>query len=69
MDFPAYYYHQARFVPHVENAIITLSYHITPKSYAHTVQTTWYDGRVTEQGFEDLYSNVGSSVIFKFQLA
>ena len=32
MEFPAYYYVGAKLVPHVQDMIVTMAFHIIPKS-------------------------------------
>ena len=51
MEIPAYYIYDARFVPHVKDYIVTLTWHILPKSFTSTVQTTYLNGTVTDSNF------------------
>lgn len=55
IEFPAYYYADAKFVPHYDDLIVDMSYHIIPLGSHHNVQTTKIDGRVKTGCFEDLY--------------
>jgi len=63
MEIPAYYYADAKFVPHYPDHIITMSFHIIPKDFQQTVQTTFIDGRVEENAFSELHDKTGRSII------
>ena len=41
MDFPAYYFDQAKFVPHIKDFVVTMAYHIIPMIHTQVVQTTF----------------------------
>jgi len=56
IEFPAYYYVDSKFVPHHDNLILVMAYHIIPKEHDHTVQTTFIDGSVNTGTFDDLYA-------------
>jgi hypothetical protein len=62
MEFPAYYIYDARFVPHMDDYVVTLAWHIIPKNNKQMVQTTWYDGKVEECSFQAMYQQTGKSV-------
>jgi len=55
MEFPAYYLSDARFVPHIDDYVVTLAWHIIPKNKKQIVQSTWIDGRVEECSFMSTY--------------
>ena len=40
MEFPGYYIALAKFVPHYDDYVVQASFHIIPKGYSQTVQTT-----------------------------
>lgn len=51
MEMPAFYIHQAKLVPHFKNYIIILAWHIVPKGFSQTIQTTYLDNSVEESTF------------------
>lgn len=53
MEIPAYYYKDARYVPNSINHIVTLTFQVIPKKEIDNVQTTYLDGRVEDNCFED----------------
>ena len=50
MEFPAYYYYDAKFVPHLQDHLVTMAFHIIPNGN-QKVQTTFQDGTVKETSF------------------
>ena len=70
IEFPAYYFQDAKFVPHYDNLIIVMAYHIIPMQYEHTVRTIHFGKNNKEDDtvgeFADLYpAAVNKSLIFK----
>ena len=65
MEIPAMYIYKAKFVPHVHDHIVQLAWHIIPKEFSQTVQTTYPDGKVEENDFSDIVQNRGKSILIK----
>jgi hypothetical protein len=43
MELPGYYQETAKIVPHSPDHVVATAFHITPKSYTSTIQTTYLD--------------------------
>ena len=52
-------------MPHMPDHIVATAFHIIPKSYTSTIQTTYLDQTFDEQGYEDLYENMGQSILIR----
>ena len=65
MEFPSCYRHLAKIVPHKPDYIVSTAFHIIPKSFEQTVQTTYLDNTFDEQGYEDIYKNMGKSILIR----
>ena len=65
MEIPAYYYFDSKFVPHYQDQVVTMAFHIIPKNKKrhNNVQTTFIDGRVENNSFEELYELTGQNII------
>ena len=63
LEFPAYYYHSAKFVPHFPKNVVTMGFHIIPRASNATVQTTFIDGRVEDNTYDEIYENTGDSIL------
>ena len=65
MELPAYYYFDAKFVPQSQDQLVTMAFHIIPKKnkYHNNVQTTFIDGRVENNSFDELYDLTGKNII------
>ena len=65
MEIPAYYYYDAKFVPHFKDQLVTMAFHIIPKKqkYHSNVQTTYIDGRVENNSWKELYDLTGENII------
>lgn len=70
MDLPAYYFDNAKLVPHQKDFVVTLAYHIVPLDFTQTIQTTYLNGKVIESdSFAEIYDQTGQSIIIKLQEA
>jgi len=58
MEIPAFHFYDAKFVPHFKAYVVTMAFHVIPKKQAfqNNVQTTFQDGRVEENSFDEIYS-------------
>ena len=65
MDLPGFYQETAKIVPHSPDHVVATAFHITPRSYSTTVQTTYLDQTFEEQGYEDIYENFGLSILIR----
>ena len=63
IEIPAYYYHDARFVPSNIKYVVLMAFHIIPKKEIDNVQTTFMDQRVENNSFEDLCEKTGKNLI------
>ena len=63
MEFPGFYFNNAKFVPNQQNYILTLGWHVIPKSFNQQIQTTYIDGEIEEGTFEDIIDKTGRSII------
>ena len=67
MDFPGYYYFEARFVPREfkNQYCVVLAWHVVPTGKNKKVQTTKNDHSYNYIAFEDLYTLSGKDQILK----
>ena len=67
MEFPGFYYYDAKFVPkaNVHKYIIVLAWHIVPQGKNKKVQTTKINKTYKTDPFEDLYKTKGKDMILK----
>lgn len=70
MDMPVYYHHDAKFVPHFKDYVVSMGFHIIPKRQKEmytdkekNVQTTYIDGRVEYNSLGEIYDNTGENLI------
>ena len=65
MEIPAFYYNDAKYVPHFKDYMVTMSQHIIPKKQKPqiNIQTTYMDGRVEDNSFDEIYEQTGQNVI------
>ena len=63
MEIPAFYYTDAKYVPHVKDFVVTMSYHIVPQNNPNSIQTTYIDGRVENNSFNEIYEHTGQNII------
>ena len=63
MEFPAFYYYNAKFVPHEKDHLVTMEFHIIPQNEKTTVQTTFQNGNVEENLFSEIYDQTGENII------
>jgi hypothetical protein len=63
MEFPAFYYYDAVFVPHMKDHLVSMSFHIIPENDQERVQTTFQDGVVEENSFNEIYNMTGENII------
>ena len=68
LDFPTYYHHDAKFVPHSVQYAVTMGFHIIPKASNATIQTTWIDGRVEDNSYNEIYDKTGDSILLTLNL-
>ena len=59
MEFPAFYYYNAKFVPNQSDHLLIMEFHIIPDCDKTKVQTTFQDGSVQENLFRELYDKTG----------
>ena len=61
MEIPAFYYNDAKYVPHFKDYVVTMSQHIIPKKQKPqiNIQTTYIDGRVEDNSFDEIYEQTG----------
>ena len=61
MEIPAFYYNDAKFVPHFKDYCVTMSQHIIPKKQKPQIkiQTTYMDSRVEVNSFDEIYEQTG----------
>jgi hypothetical protein len=64
MELPAYYF-DAKFVPHSQDQLVTMAFHIIPKQNKNhiNVQTNFIDGRIENNSFDELYDLTGKNII------
>jgi len=65
MEFPAFYQEHGKIVPNQTDYVVSTAFHIIPKAYTATVQTTYLDGQYDECNFDELCENVGKSIIIR----
>ena len=59
MEFPAFYYYNAKFVPNQSDHLLIMEFHIIPDCDKTKVQTTFQDDSVQENLFRELYDKTG----------
>ena len=57
LEIPAFYYNDAKYVPHFKDYVVTMSQHIIPKTQKPqiNIQTTYMDGRVEDNSYDEIY--------------
>ena len=65
MEIGSFYVYGAKIVPHCMDHVVQLGWHIIPKDFSQSVQTSYLDGRVEENDYAELYKNTGSSILIK----
>jgi len=66
IDLPAYYYLDAKFVPHHPNMIVVLAWHIIPNSASTKLFTKFInDEEVYENFYDEVYEKYGNKVILQ----
>ena len=63
MEFPAFYYYNAKFVPNLKDHLVTMEFHIIPQNGKTKVQTTFQNGDVEENLFSEIYEQTGENII------
>ena len=66
MELPAYYYLDAKFVPHQQNMIVVLAWHIIPSSASAKIFSKFIgDKEVYENFYDEVYQRYGNKVVLQ----
>ena len=63
MEFPAFYYYNAKFVPTLSDHLLIMEFHIIPECDKTKVQTTYQDGSVDENLYSEIFDRSGENII------
>ena len=70
LEIPAYYYYNAKFVPHMKDHLVTMAFHILPKNDGRKkVKTIFNDGTTEVKTFQEIYGDTGRDTILTLQKA